>query len=356
LPPFRFNLQVTKFLCAADIPGGKEATLVVAETKGVIPRMAGKPAARVNIPSLSVRIQGSTVTLSRAEQPLYVIMSHEQALTLVGWESPLKKWSARDNGPKDIRLTVPVPAAFGAGHSGEIDLTGLEDVRLMSYVYVEGLSAADIQDMVGQLPDLPRGVSFKNVAMQNGQESGNIRITWSDYVVSLSQFCVQHTQMNSSRTWSLEERGTLESRTMSDCHCVGSPTEQATFQACYDHFEDQCHEVVMKVCLLLRTTTSDLTTLIAKERAGSRTTPDVLSNRQADLIILGVFYSTINAAERDMKFSFTQTHVEGSDIIRQAGINIRPAQHRFEEQVFWKKSTITVFGTNGVDLSSEQVP
>jgi hypothetical protein len=123
-----FTLQVTKFLCAANIPGGKEgAALVVVEIKGVISRMASKPAARVNVPSLAVKIQGSTLTLPHAEQPLYVIMDHEQALTLAGWESPLKKWSARDNAPKDTRLTLPVPAAPGAGHSGEIDLTGLED-------------------------------------------------------------------------------------------------------------------------------------------------------------------------------------------------------------------------------------
>ncbi|GAQ92961.1 hypothetical protein KFL_012250010 [Klebsormidium nitens] len=50
-----------------------------------------------------------------------------------------------------------------------------------------------------------------------------------------------------------------------------------------------------------------------------------------------------------------QDNVNGSNIIREAGLNIAPPQHRYEEKAWSKRSTQGVYGTNGVPLSPEHV-
>jgi hypothetical protein len=226
----------------------------------------------------------------------------------------------------------------------------------MSYVYVEGLSAADVLDMVGQLPDLPKDVSIEDVATQNEQESGNIRITWSDYVVSSAQLLVQDAQMNVSIPLFPEENIILKSRASRDSQVIDTPAEHIPSRPSCKHFEDPSREVWIEVRLFLCPTSSKLATRTLMEGPGNRNlSPNLISSREIFFLYLKVVLGASDTQSVDMNIPSMQTHVEGSDTIREAGINIRPAQHRFEEQVFWKKSTITVFGTNGASLSSEQV-
>ncbi|GAQ92830.1 hypothetical protein KFL_011600010, partial [Klebsormidium nitens] len=180
------TIRIGHIYSVADIPGTKEKVMVV-DIFACNPKLAGKKAAKVmsNIGVIRVAVEDALAEIDPEDQPLCAALLASNIDQTINKDSPVKAWETRFHAEAPTQaLAAPPPLSSSRTPSPDfiIDLVGLEETMILSYTYMQDVTAEDFQRMTTPpLEEVKGFVSAEDLPASEGQSVGNIRLVWEDY-------------------------------------------------------------------------------------------------------------------------------------------------------------------------------